>query len=73
MKYKKKKFSKIRHIINWPIITMMIFPVLILDLWGEIYHRLSFPLIGIPLVKRKDYIQIDRQKLKYLLLCHGYQ
>lgn len=33
----------------------------------EIYHRICFPLCGIPYVKRKDYIKIiDRAKLKYL-------
>jgi hypothetical protein len=46
---------------------MMLFPVLIADLMLEIYHRICFPLYGIPLVKRGKYIRIiDRAKLPYL-------
>jgi hypothetical protein len=46
---------------------MMIIPVVISDIWIEIYHRICFPLYGIPYVKRSNYIRItDRAKLPYL-------
>lgn len=32
----------------------------------ELYHRICFPLLGIPIIKRRKYIKIDRHKLKYL-------
>ena len=49
-----------------PFIYMMIIPVIILDVFLEIYHRICFPLYGISCVKRSDYIKIDRHKLSYL-------
>lgn len=41
-------------------------PLVILDLFLEMYHRICFPLLGIPLVKRAQYIRIDRHRLSYL-------
>jgi hypothetical protein len=49
-----------------PFIWFLIFPFAILDISVEIYHRICFPLYGIPLVKRSDYIIFDRYKLNYL-------
>jgi hypothetical protein len=38
-----------------------------MDFWMEIYHRVCFPLCGLPYIKRRHYIQIvDRSKLQYL-------
>jgi len=62
----RKKGMWIRHAISFPFIWSLIIPLAITDLWVEIYHHICFPLYGIPLVKRKNYIKIDRQKLKYL-------
>jgi hypothetical protein len=45
---------------------MMIIPLVILDVFIEIYQHICFPLYGIPLVKRSSYIKIDRHKLEYL-------
>jgi hypothetical protein len=45
---------------------MMIIPLVILDVFIEVYHHICFPLYGIPLVKRSNYIKIDRHKLEYL-------
>ncbi len=65
MNYKKyKRFF--RHALSFPFIWMMLFPMGILDFFMEIYHRICFPLYGIPCVKRKDYIRLDRHRLKYL-------
>ena len=50
-----------------PFIWMMIIPAVILDIFLEIYHHAAFPLYGIPLVVRSQYIRIyDRAKLPYL-------
>ncbi|MFC1632584.1 hypothetical protein ACFL1U_00365 [Patescibacteria group bacterium] len=62
-KYPERWF---RHLISLPFILMMIIPIIILDVWTEIYHRICFPLYGIPFVSRKKYIKIDRHKLSYL-------
>jgi hypothetical protein len=49
-----------------PVIYSMIIPIVILDIWIEIYHRICFAAYDIPYIKRGKYIRIDRQKLKYL-------
>lgn len=49
-----------------PFIYGMIVPVVFLDICLEIYHRLCFPVYGIPYVNRSHYIIVDRQKLDYL-------
>ncbi len=59
-------YKNIRHLIAVPFILSMIFPLVILDIMMEIYHRIAFPLYGIPVVRRRKYIRIDRQKLSYL-------
>lgn len=66
-----KKVSKLpnkllRHLLVIPLIWVVGIPVVVLDLFTEIYHRIAFPLCGIPIVKRSNYIKIDRQKLAYL-------
>ena len=55
-----------RHLLTGPIIYSVIVPIVILDLWIEVYHRICFPVYGIPYVKRKKYIRVDRQKIAYL-------
>ena len=55
-----------KYFILLPVITSCIIPIAITDLWIEIYHRICFPLCKIPYIKRKDYIKLDRHKLKYL-------
>ncbi|MEA3344115.1 MAG: hypothetical protein U9Q16_00295 [Patescibacteria group bacterium] len=66
MLYLKQSYRFIRHILIFPIISISIIPLIILDISIEIYHRISFPLYEIPFVKRRNYIRIDRHKLKYL-------
>jgi hypothetical protein len=58
--------KNIRHLLSMPFIYIMIFPVLVLDIFLSVYHLAAFPLYGIPLVKRKDYIVYDRKFLDYL-------
>lgn len=66
----KKRGSKnpfLRNLVAAPLIWSMLIPVLIADLFLELYHRIAFPIYGIRLVKRSQYIRIfDREKLPYL-------
>lgn len=67
MEYLKNSYKGLKHLIAIPLVTSLIIPLLLTDIWAEIYHRICFPLYKIPYVKRKDYIKIvDRGKLKYL-------
>jgi hypothetical protein len=67
MEYLKNKNSFWRHLLVAPIIWSVIIPLVIVDIWTEIYHRICFPLCRIPYVKRSDYINFDdRTRLKYL-------
>lgn len=59
--------KKFRNFLTWPFIYGMSIPLVVLDFFTELYHHVAFPLYGIPIVKRNDYIRIfDRQKLSYL-------
>lgn len=50
-----------------PFLWLMLIPLVFLDIFLEIYHRICFPLYGIPYVARSHYIRItDRAKLPYL-------
>ncbi len=55
-----------RTVLAAPLLYAMIVPLVMLDLSLEVYHRLAFRLLGIPLVRRRDYIRIDRHRLPYL-------
>ena len=57
---------KILQILTAPFIYLCFFPVIFLDLVVTLYQKICFPLYGIPQIKRKDYVIIDRYKLKYL-------
>jgi len=63
---KKIFIQKLKHTLSVPFIYAVLFPVLILDIITEIYHRICFPLYGIPTLKRKKYIKVDRHRLSYL-------
>lgn len=56
----------IRHLLSIPFIYMIIFPVLIFDIFLAIYQLIAFSLYNIPKVSRKDYIIYDRRFLDYL-------
>lgn len=62
----KLPYKGLRHWLSGPFIFGMSIPLVILDFCMEIYHHVAFPLYGIPVNKRSDYIRIDRQKLAYL-------
>ncbi len=62
------KYKTLRHWISFPFLFGMFIPLVICDICAEIYHRICFPLYGIPIVRRSKYIIIDRHKLSYLSL-----
>jgi hypothetical protein len=49
-----------------PFLYAMIVPLVLLDVCLELYHRLVFPILAIPRVRRSRYIRLDRQRLPYL-------
>jgi len=49
-----------------PIIYIMLVPIIVFDLTTTLYQQIIFRLLKIPLVKRKEYIIIDRHHLSYL-------
>lgn len=66
MLYLKNHHRNLQNTILGPIILTVIIPIVLLDLWVEFYHHVCFPLYKILLVKRKNHVQVDRHKLKYL-------
>ena len=49
-----------------PVIYALIVPFMLLDLFVWVYQAVCFPVYGIPKVRRRDHIRIDRQHLDYL-------
>jgi hypothetical protein len=54
------------NVLTVPIIWLCIFPIVFLDLVITIYQSICFRVYRIPLVKRSDYIVMDRNHLAYL-------
>lgn len=68
----KKRHSStnpiLKYLVAAPLIWLMIVPVVLADIFVEVYHRVCFPIYGIPYVQRSRYIRImDREKLPYLV------
>jgi ElaB/YqjD/DUF883 family membrane-anchored ribosome-binding protein len=53
-------------ILTAPFIWVCIVPVVLLDLVARLYQFVCFPVYGIPKVRRRDYIALDRRLLRYL-------
>ncbi len=60
------KSSHPLYILTSPIIYGVIIPLVVLDAAVFIYQQICFRIYGIPIVKRADYIVIDRHNLDYL-------
>lgn len=54
------------EIVTAPVIYGLIVPFALLDVMVTLYQAICFPVYGIPKVRRRDYIAVDRQKLTYL-------
>lgn len=59
---------RLRHVLTAPFVYALLPPLLLLDLFASLYHAVCFPLLGIPKVKRGDYLIFDRHHLAYLNL-----
>ena len=66
MEHKTYPNRYIRHTLCLPFIYLGIIPIVILDIFLELYHQVCFRLYGLPLIKRSSYIKIDRHRLSYL-------
>ncbi len=53
-------------VLTAPLIYVLIVPLAMLDLFVNLYQAVCFPVYGIPKVRRRDHIVIDRQRLAYL-------
>jgi len=59
-------FPRLRHLLTVPFIYAVFPALLLLDLFASLYHAVCFPLLGIPKVKRSNYMVYDHQYLAYL-------
>lgn len=64
--------SRILAILTAPFIYAVIIPFVLLDLFVTVYQTVCFPVYGIPKARRRDYIAIDRNKLRYLNALEGF-
>lgn len=58
--------SRFMILLTTPVIWACIFSIALLDLAMMIYQAICFPIYGIPKVRRRDYILLDRRHLAYL-------
>ena len=58
--------SGVFKILTIPIIWFALVPAVFLDFFVALYQLICFPVYGIPMVRRSDYIVIDRHRLRYL-------
>jgi len=49
-----------------PVVYALIFPLVLLDIFGTVFQFICFPVYGIKKVKRSDFIALDRHHLAYL-------
>ena len=58
--------KKLLMILTAPVIYLQIFPAVILDVFVTIYQWVCFPVYGLDLVDRSQYIRFDRHHIKFL-------
>ncbi|MGH9714167.1 MAG: hypothetical protein ACRD5M_12790 [Candidatus Acidiferrales bacterium] len=63
--------SRVLAILTAPFIYACFIPFALLDLFVSTYQAVCFPIYGIPKARRKDYMAIDRNKLRYLNALEG--
>jgi len=63
--------SRVLAILTAPFIYACIVPFMLLDLFVSTYQAVCFPVYGIPKARRRDYMAIDRNKLRYLNALEG--
>jgi hypothetical protein len=63
--------SRFFAILTAPFIYACFIPFVLTDLFVSTYQAVCFPVYGIPKARRKDYIAVDRNKLRYLNALEG--
>jgi hypothetical protein len=58
--------SELKHVLTAPVIWLCLWPALLMDAVVSLYQAVCFPVYGIPKVRRRDHIVIDRHYLGYL-------
>ncbi len=58
--------APLAFVLSSPIIYGMIVPLVIVDVAFTVYQHICFRIYGIPRVRRRDYLVIDRHYLAYL-------
>ena len=58
--------TRLMVVLTAPMIYALLLPFALLDLFVSLYQAICFPVYGIPKVRRRDHIRIDRQHLAYL-------
>ena len=51
-KHREKRSLFLTYVVAGPLISLMIVPIVIADIFLEIYHRICFPIYGIPYGKK---------------------
>jgi hypothetical protein len=60
------KETGLLSLLTAPFLYSLVVPLVLLDIWVSVYQGLAFPVYGLPLVSRRDYLVVDRHKLSYL-------
>lgn len=60
------------NVITAPVIYSVVVAFVLLDLWVTLYMWVCFPAYGIPRVRRRDHVVIDRHMLPYLNLVQKF-
>lgn len=58
--------SKILSMLTAPVIYSLIIPVALMDLFATVYQHICFRVYRVPLVRRGEYVVMDRKYLAYL-------
>lgn len=58
--------SGLMIVLTIPVIWLALIPAALMDAAVCLYQLVCFPVYGIPRVKRRDYVIMDRHKLRYL-------
>jgi hypothetical protein len=64
--------SRALAILTAPFIYAVIIPFVLLDLFVTVYQAVCFPVYGIAKARRRDYIAVDRNQLRYLNALEGF-
>jgi hypothetical protein len=63
--------SRVLAVLTAPFIYACFIPFVLLDLFVSVYQAICFPVYGVPKARRRDYMAIDRNKLRYLNALEG--